>query len=659
MGLDRREEPRLQGHDVRRRPGRREHRQHHAGEDPATPSRTTARSSATRSGRNYDDARAGDEGPRRRRHRLRRRDRDARAGGRRQVREVLERAARDRRAEPRRGPATVTDWSTIAGDGFELFFGYRDEQAFVDAVEQLVADGVASGIAAQDATLWGPDAESEAGKRLAWVGLAQESRPLVDEIVGLRDVLADRGCTRVVLCGMGGSSLAPEVICATHGVELTVLDSSDPDYVRRALGDRPRAAPSWSCRASPAAPSRPTARSAPTSRRSRDADLEPRGAHHRRHRPGLAARRVRHRGRLPRLPRRPRRRRPLLGADRVRAGAERARRRRHRPAARRGGSDPAARSRPTTPTTPGCGSVPCSAWPTRPASTSWCWPTTARGIPGFGDWAEQLIAESTGKDGKGILPVVVPSLDAPNFAPSTRRRGARRRSAPAAPTSTRRPPRAGAPRVDAAAGRAAAAVGVRHRGRRPDHRHQPVRPARRRERQAGRSRHARGRRRPAPTPAFTDGPVEVYATDGLLAGESTVADAVATLLGQLDGEHGYLAVMAYLDRAARRAHLADVREQPRRAHRPADHVRLGTAVPALDRAVPQGRAADRRLPPDHRRAAGGPRDPRPAVHLRRLHQRPGGRRRLACSPTTDGPCSGCTSPTRRPALSACCGRPLR
>ena len=32
---------------------------------------------------------------------------------------------------------------------------------------------------------------------------------------------------------------------------------------------------------------------------------------------------------------------------------------------------------------------------------------------GFGDWAEQLIAESTGKDGKGMLPVVVEGIDAP------------------------------------------------------------------------------------------------------------------------------------------------------------------------------------------------------------------------------------------------------
>ena len=37
---------------------------------------------------------------------------------------------------------------------------------------------------------------------------------------------------------MGGSSLAPEVICAAAGVELDVLDSSDPDFVRTALEDR-------------------------------------------------------------------------------------------------------------------------------------------------------------------------------------------------------------------------------------------------------------------------------------------------------------------------------------------------------------------------------------------------------------------------------------
>ena len=42
------------------------------------------------------------------------------------------------------------------------------------------------------------------------------------------------------------------------------------------------------------------------------------------------------------------------------------------------------------------------------------------GIVGFGDWAEQLIAESTGKQGTGILPVVVEGTDAPGLADAGR-----------------------------------------------------------------------------------------------------------------------------------------------------------------------------------------------------------------------------------------------
>ncbi|MCW2852923.1 MAG: glucose-6-phosphate isomerase, partial [Nocardioides sp.] len=104
-----------------------------------------------------------------------------------------------------------TAWNTVNGDGFELFFGYADEAAYAATVEALVADGVASGIAGRDATLWGPDAEDESGKRLGWVDLSARSRSLVPDIAALQVQLRGLGLTRVVLCGMGGSSLAPEV----------------------------------------------------------------------------------------------------------------------------------------------------------------------------------------------------------------------------------------------------------------------------------------------------------------------------------------------------------------------------------------------------------------------------------------------------------------
>ena len=110
--------------------------------------------------------------------------------------------------------------------------------AIATAVPQLVEAQFASKLFAKDPTLWGSAAESESSKRLSWVGLGRTSRPLVGEIAALRDDLVGKGLDHVVLCGMGGSSLAPEVICATDGKELVVLDSSDPDYVRAALQDK-------------------------------------------------------------------------------------------------------------------------------------------------------------------------------------------------------------------------------------------------------------------------------------------------------------------------------------------------------------------------------------------------------------------------------------
>ncbi|RII42130.1 glucose-6-phosphate isomerase [Galactobacter valiniphilus] len=102
----------------------------------------------------------------------------------------------------------------------------------------LVEARIASRLAALDDTLWGPEAQPEASIRLGWVHPSAASRPLVEPILALRDELRAQGVDRVVLAGMGGSSLAPEVITRTAGVELTVLDSTDPTMVRRAVEDR-------------------------------------------------------------------------------------------------------------------------------------------------------------------------------------------------------------------------------------------------------------------------------------------------------------------------------------------------------------------------------------------------------------------------------------
>jgi glucose-6-phosphate isomerase len=108
-------------------------------------------------------------------------------------------------------------------------------QAVESVIEQLVADKVASRISQKDFTLWGKEAESESAIRLGWTSSATDSQALVAGILELKAEFNAKGITRFVLCGMGGSSLAPEVITRTAGVELVVLDSTNPEQVGHAL----------------------------------------------------------------------------------------------------------------------------------------------------------------------------------------------------------------------------------------------------------------------------------------------------------------------------------------------------------------------------------------------------------------------------------------
>ncbi|MDO4254676.1 MAG: glucose-6-phosphate isomerase [Kocuria sp.] len=110
-------------------------------------------------------------------------------------------------------------------------------QAAHQHVPVLVKERFASRLFAKDHTLWGQAAEEESAKRLGWVDAAEVSRGLVAEINQLRESFAAEGVDRFVLAGMGGSSLAPEVLTRTAGVDLFVLDSTDPVMVSAALAE--------------------------------------------------------------------------------------------------------------------------------------------------------------------------------------------------------------------------------------------------------------------------------------------------------------------------------------------------------------------------------------------------------------------------------------
>ncbi|MGQ5264960.1 glucose-6-phosphate isomerase [Micromonospora sp. ZYX-F-536] len=111
-----------------------------------------------------------------------------------------------------------------------------DKSAPASTRDALVRAEVPGRLAAKDPSLWGPDAEAEAKVRLGWMDTHQRSRELLVQLAELKAELAD--LDHVVLAGMGGSSLAPEVITRTLGRPLTVLDTTDPGQVRAALGDR-------------------------------------------------------------------------------------------------------------------------------------------------------------------------------------------------------------------------------------------------------------------------------------------------------------------------------------------------------------------------------------------------------------------------------------
>jgi glucose-6-phosphate isomerase len=421
-------------------------------------------------------------------------------------------------------------------------------------VPELVGDKFASRLFDRDATLWGAAAEPEAGKRLGWVGLHRTSRPLMGEIAALRDELGSEGLDHVALCGMGGSSLAPEVICAAAGVELTVLDSSDPGQVASALADRlertvvvvssksgstvetdsQRRAYVEAFRSAGIDPTRRvvvvTDPGSPLDQQARadgyrvvNADPEVGGRYS-----ALTAF-----GLVPS---------GLAGVD-VQALLDDA----------DAVADLLADDDEGNPAL----RLGAAMAGTDPLRDKLVLVDDGSGLPGFADWAEQLIAESTGKDGTGVLPVVVASTSDPEVALPPHDATVVRLIGDDNDDDL---PETGGSDVTVAGPlgaqlllwEAATAVAGRLLGINPFD--QPdVESAK----TAARSM-LEGTPDAAP-PDAVDGPVEIRALGGDWLGDaSTVSAAVDALLGELDDEAGYVAVMAYLDRL-RHADLLDVR----------------------------------------------------------------------------------------------------
>jgi transaldolase / glucose-6-phosphate isomerase len=124
------------------------------------------------------------------------------------------------------------------------------KQPVAQRIEQLEQEKASKRMFANDATLWTSDSagQNEIRKRLGWLKSPQTGRDLIPELRAFAIEAQSAGYKSALLLGMGGSSLAPEVMANTFGIredigtlglDLSILDSTDPAQVRAAARRSP------------------------------------------------------------------------------------------------------------------------------------------------------------------------------------------------------------------------------------------------------------------------------------------------------------------------------------------------------------------------------------------------------------------------------------
>ena len=119
------------------------------------------------------------------------------------------------------------------------------QNAVAERVKKLAGEDAPRRLWSHDPSLWTDDAagQAEIRKRMGWLDAPERSRAMLPELARLVKDCQTAGYTHAVLLGMGGSSLAPEVLSLTFGsheiygkpaLELMILDSTDPGQVRAA-----------------------------------------------------------------------------------------------------------------------------------------------------------------------------------------------------------------------------------------------------------------------------------------------------------------------------------------------------------------------------------------------------------------------------------------
>ncbi|HEY3605825.1 MAG TPA: glucose-6-phosphate isomerase [Sporichthyaceae bacterium] len=419
------------------------------------------------------------------------------------------------------------------------------DDALAGAVSGVLADAVAEGTGARlaegDATLWGPEAQPEASIRLGWLEATGVSRPLLPRLRQLINEMAGEGLYHVVLSGMGGSSLAPEVITRSAGVGLTVLDTTDPAQVRRALGDR--------LGGTLVVVSSKSGGTVETDSHRRIYEQAFREL-------GLTDAQIAQRFVVVTDPGSPLEKtaagagyRAVFLADETVGG-------RYSaltafglvPSALAGAdveqllddADAVHTALANSVDNPGLLLGAAMGAAALEGRNKLVLLEADRGLVGFGDWAEQLIAESTGKEGTGVLPVVVEDSDSPGWATSGPDALAAGVGEPPGAALTVTGPLGAQFMVwEYATAFAGKVLGINPFDQ-PNVTESKENTARWLEK-------AGPEGLPVPAPVLVDGRVEVYGDPAMLGSARTLPEVMDALLSGVPAT-GYLAVMAYLDR---------------------------------------------------------------------------------------------------------------
>jgi glucose-6-phosphate isomerase len=135
---------------------------------------------------------------------------------------------------------------------FELRLAPADEARLSAVAEHARRDEWALRLADRDTTLWSEDPAVQAAiaDRLGWLDAPAHFTDQIAALEGFGDGIRVAGFTTAVVMGMGGSSLAPDVLRQVFGsaegyLDLRILDSTDPDAVAAVVDDLDPLATLW------------------------------------------------------------------------------------------------------------------------------------------------------------------------------------------------------------------------------------------------------------------------------------------------------------------------------------------------------------------------------------------------------------------------------